>query len=75
MPVTLPLNKMSRNEKLRLMEAIWADLSDDEDQFESPLWHKQALRETEKLVKSGEAKFSAWEQAKVRIRRQALRRS
>jgi len=29
---------MSRDEKLRAMEAIWADLSQDEDRFESPAW-------------------------------------
>lgn len=49
MPVVLPLEKMSRDEKLRLMETIWADLSRDEEQFDSPAWHEQALRETEKL--------------------------
>ena len=27
MPIVLPLQKMSRDEKLRAMEALWADLS------------------------------------------------
>ena len=53
------------------MEAIWADLSRDEKQFESPAWHEQALRETEQLVKTGEAKFSDWDEAKKRMRRKA----
>jgi len=75
MPTTLPLNKMSRDEKLRIMEAIWADLSDDENQFESPPWHNDALRETEKLVKSGKVKLSGWEEAKLRISRKARRSS
>jgi len=38
MPVVLPLKKMSRDDKLRAMEALWADLSQDEDRFESPAW-------------------------------------
>jgi len=53
MPILLPLKKMSRDEKLRAMEAIWTDLSQNEKQFESPAWHEQSLRETEESVKSG----------------------
>jgi putative addiction module component len=71
MPVVLPLQKMSRNEKLRAMEALWADLSKDDDRLESPEWHAQALREAERTVKNGKAKFSDWEKAKKRIRRKA----
>ena len=64
---------MSRNEKLRAMEALWADLSKDDDRFESPQWHAHALRESERAVKNGKAKFSDWEKAKKRIRRKAAK--
>ena len=67
----LPLKKMSRVEKLRAMEALWADLSRDEDKFESPKWHEEALRDAERAVESGKAKFSDWEGAKKRLRRKA----
>jgi hypothetical protein len=73
MPVILPLQKMSRDDKLRAMEALWADLSQDEARFESPTWHAQALREAERAVKSGKAKFSDWDEAKKRIRRKAAK--
>jgi hypothetical protein len=73
MPVVLPLRKMSRDEKLRAMEALWADLSKDEDRLESPAWHAQALREAERAVKSGKAKFSDWDEAKKRISRKAAK--
>ena len=73
MPVVLPLQKMSRDEKLRAMEALWADLSQDEDRFESPSWHAQILREAERAMKSGNAKFSDWYEAKKRIRRKAAK--
>ena len=73
MPVVLPLQKMSRDEKLRAMEALWVDLSQDEDRFESPTWHEQALRDAEHAVKSGKAKFTDWEQAKRRIRHKAAK--
>ena len=53
MPILLPLKKMSRDEKLRAMEAIWADLSRDEGRFESPAWHKDELRKAEHAFRSG----------------------
>ena len=73
MPVVLPLQKMSRDEKLRAMEALWADLSKDDDRFESPTWHAHALREAERAVKAGKASFSNWDEAKKRIRRKAAK--
>jgi hypothetical protein len=71
MPVALPLQKMSRDEKLRAMEVLWADLCKDEDRFESPARHAQALREAERAMKEGNAKFSDWKEAKKQIRRKA----
>ena len=73
MPVVLPPQKMSRAEKLRAMEALWVDLSKDDDRFESPAWHAQALRKAERAMKNGKAKFSVWEEAKKRIRRKAAK--
>jgi len=73
MPIALPIKKMTRKEKLIAMEALWTDLSRDESQIESPAWHEGALRESERLVREGKAKFSDWEQAKARIRRKAAK--
>ena len=73
MQVALLLKKMSRSEKLRTMEALWADLSRDEERFDSPAWHEQELRATERLVKTQKAHFANWEDAKKRIRRKAAR--
>ncbi|HRP03614.1 MAG TPA: addiction module protein, partial [Opitutaceae bacterium] len=36
---------MSRVQKLRAMEELWADISRDDDRYESPAWHKDALEE------------------------------
>jgi hypothetical protein len=41
--------------------------------FESPAWHAQVLREAERAMKSGKAKFSDWDEAKKRIRRKAAK--
>lgn len=73
MPLTLHLKKMSHADKFQAMEAIWSDLSKNEDRFESPAWHGEALQEAQRLVKAGKAGFSNWEDAKARLRRKAAK--
>ena len=73
MALSLPLKKMSRADKLRAMDALWADLSRNDGGIKSPAWHEDALREAEQQVKSGKAKFSDWGRAKARIRRLAAK--
>jgi hypothetical protein len=68
MEATLPLDKMSVAEKLRAMEMLWADLSRNEAQIESPAWHEGVLRDREARVKSGKEKFLDWEIAKKQLR-------
>ena len=68
MAYTLPLHQMSRLEKLSAMEALWADLSRDEQALESPVWHAEALGETERRVAAGEEKPLDWEAAKKELR-------
>jgi hypothetical protein len=66
---SLPLNEMTVEEKLQTMEALWQSLSVDPAAIESPAWHEEELRERERKIDSGEAKFIDWEKAKVDIRR------
>jgi hypothetical protein len=68
MQATLQLDRMTREEKLRVMEELWADLSRDEAQFESPPWHGDVLRERVEGVKSGKESFVDWETAKKKLR-------
>jgi putative addiction module component (TIGR02574 family) len=71
MPIpALPLDKMSTEEKLRTLEAIWENVSANPEDIESPAWHQKELRVREAQVASGEAKFVDWEKAKEEIRRQ-----
>ena len=65
---TLPLHPMSQLEKLSAMEALWAELSRDEQALESPGWHADALRETKRRVSAGEEKPLDWEAAKKELR-------
>ncbi len=65
---TIEIKHLSREEKLRVMEAIWEDLSNEEEQIESPDWHKKALQETEHRLSSGQEKIVDWQDAKKELR-------
>lgn len=67
--MTIPLEKMSREEKLRMMEALWADLTKHEEEFVSPNWHEDVLKEREKRVQSGTEQYQDWDSAKDKLRK------
>jgi hypothetical protein len=60
--------QLPRAEKLRLMEALWANLSDSDEAFDSPDWHEHVLRETDERVRSGSEPILDWEEAKRRLK-------
>ena len=62
--------QLPRAEKLRLMEALWTDLSVREADFESPAWHEAALRETEAREAAGQEAQVDWTDAKRQLRGQ-----
>jgi hypothetical protein len=50
------LAEMTQREKLELMEELWADLTRQPDEIESPGWHREELEATSRRVESGEEK-------------------
>lgn len=68
MTVAIPLNKMTRAEKLRALEAIWDDLRRTPAAVPSPAWHADVLQARASRVREGRARFRAWAEAKRRIR-------
>lgn len=62
------LEKMTIPEKLRLMEALWADLSRREENVELPAWHGQILHETGQRVAEGKETALDWDAAKRQLR-------
>ena len=66
---TFEIRHLSREEKLRVMEAIWEDLSKEDTEVESPKWHQEALQETEQRLKLGEEKKIGWQTAKKDLRK------
>jgi hypothetical protein len=58
---------MTLAEKLLAMEALWDDLCRRETDLPMLQWHKDLLDERERLVQTGQARFTDWETAKRRI--------
>ena len=61
--------QMSREEKLLMMEALWADLSRTDSDVESPKWHEAVLNETDNRLAAGEEKLLDWDEAKRDLRK------
>jgi len=65
---TSEISQMTKAEKLRAMEALWADLSSESSDVESPAWHIQALQETEVRRANGQEEVVDWSEAKRQLR-------
>lgn len=66
--LALPLDRMTLEEKLMAMEALWDSLCRDETQVPVPDWHEQILDERGRQFESGDARFVDGETGKARIR-------
>ncbi|CAA6679950.1 MULTISPECIES: addiction module protein [unclassified Lentimonas] len=65
------IRQLSKKEKLMAIEAIWEELLvDEESSIESPSWHLEALKETERRAAAGLEEPIDWEQAKEKLRKE-----
>jgi hypothetical protein len=55
-------------EKLKIIEALWADLAADGESFESPAWHGEELLKTEVALATGSVEVLDWQVAKKELR-------
>ncbi|MGO8926746.1 MAG: addiction module protein [Limisphaerales bacterium] len=62
------LRQMPRSEKLKLLEALWEDLSCPDSEFQSPAWHAEELAVTERRLAEGKEQIVDWEAAKQEFR-------
>lgn len=69
--MTEDIEKMSGDEKIRLMEALWESLSREEARLESSPWHKEALLETVVRHNAGKELQIDWDAAKRELRKRA----
>ena len=65
----IEIKHLTREEKLRMVDALWADLLSEEELLDSPAWHKTALQETEKRLGEGKEKILDWHTAKKDMRK------
>ena len=69
MSTTIDLQEMTTLDKLRLMEALWQNLSaSSNSELPSPEWHGEILAERDRLVDSGDERFIDWDTAKKQLR-------
>ena len=57
MRITLPLSEMTVQDKLQVMDEIWADLPKHEADVSSPSWHQELLSLSAAKVERGESQF------------------
>ncbi len=69
MSVIDQLKVLSEAEALEAMEALWGQLRSVDCEPPSPEWHKDELDYRDRLIDSGEANFSSWNEAKERIQK------
>ena len=65
---TLPLDKMSVEEKIQAMESLWEDLCSRAEGVSSPAWHGDVLSERDAMYQSGDDQFEDWDAAKRNIK-------
>jgi putative addiction module component (TIGR02574 family) len=63
------LRKLPPTEKLKIIEALWSDLAEDEGSLASPAWHEDLLRKTEAEFAVGRNEIMDWEDAKKELRK------
>ena len=51
------ISKMSVNERLQTMEALWDSLTHETAEMDSPDWHSEVLKDRQQKIENGEAEF------------------
>jgi hypothetical protein len=63
------VSRLSKAERLQAMEWLWASLSQEQQDIESPEWHGEVLSARQAKVDLGEAQFLIVDPLKDRLRR------
>jgi putative addiction module component (TIGR02574 family) len=68
----LPLDQMTVEEKLQLMEILWDDLSRKAKDLPSPAWHGEVLAARQREIDEGRAKFRPLDEFRKSIEKETL---
>ena len=63
------VSQLSKAEQLEAMEVLWASLSKEQQDMESPEWHGKVLAARQAKVDSGNGEFLSVALLKERLRR------
>ena len=63
MEITLPLDKMTIEDKIKTMERLWTDLCKRAESVPSPSWHKDILKDREYSINDNKEQFMDWNEA------------
>lgn len=62
--INAELRQLPAIEKLKLIEALWHDLLDNENDVPALAWHQEELQVTEAAYNAGDVEAVDWQQAK-----------
>ncbi len=65
----ISVSQLTLGQKLDLMEAIWDDLTKNDEILDSPDWHSTILKDRDEAPSAGKISISDWKEAKKRIKR------
>ncbi|OAI17899.1 hypothetical protein A1359_05485 [Methylomonas lenta] len=66
--INAELRQLPAIEKLKLIEALWHDLLDNENDVPALAWHQKELQVTEAAYNAGDVEAVDWQQAKKALR-------
>jgi len=69
MSIEIDLDTMTVEEKVRLLESVWASLCMNSGDVRSPEWHREILESRKRRLEDGHATVSDWDEAKARLLR------
>ena len=75
MTISLPLEEMTVEEKLQVMEMIWEDLSRNTKDLPPPPWHGDVLKSIESAIERGDESYEDWDIVKKQLRDELESRS
>ena len=65
---SIPLDEMTLNDKLTLIERVWDSLSQTGNEFASPDWHSEELQYRQEKVQNGETEFVPLTTVRARLK-------
>lgn len=59
------ISKMTQQERLQAMEALWDALTHDQDELPSPAWHEEILSARRAKIEAGSASYITLDELKA----------